>query len=46
MLAVAFAGMGFAAAYGAGTDLGRWVVVIAAASLALWLGSMAIRALK
>jgi hypothetical protein len=46
LLALAFAGMAFAAAYGAGSEARRWVVVLAAAVLAVWLGTMALRALR
>ena len=43
LLAVGFAGVAFAAGYGAGGEPRRWVVVIAAAVLAVWLGSLAVR---
>ena len=46
MLALAFAGVAFAAGYGAGTEVRRWIVVVAAAALAIWLGTMAVRALR
>jgi hypothetical protein len=46
LLALAFAGTAFAAANGAGGDVGRWVVAFAAAALAVWLATMAIRALR
>jgi hypothetical protein len=45
-LAIAFAGVAFAAGYGAGGEVRRWVVVLAAAALALWLATMAFRALR
>jgi hypothetical protein len=45
-LALAFAGGAFAAANGAGGEVGRWVVALAAAVLAVWLGTMAFRALR
>jgi hypothetical protein len=43
LLAVALAGIAFAAGYGAGGTVGRWVVALAAAVLAVWLASMAYR---
>ena len=44
---VAFvAGVAYAAANGAGGNVGRWVIVLAAAALALWLVAMAFRALR
>ena len=46
LLGCSFAGVAFAAAYGAGGDVGRWVIVFAAAALAVWLATMAFRALK
>jgi hypothetical protein len=46
MLALGFAGVAFAAGYGAGGQAGRWVVVVAAAALAVWLATMAVRALR
>ena len=46
LLAVGFAGVAFAAGYGAGGETRRWVVVVAAAALALWLATMAVRALR
>jgi hypothetical protein len=45
-LALAFAGGAFAAGYGAGGQVGRWVIAFAAAALAVWLATMAFRALK
>jgi len=45
-LALAFAGGAFASAYGAGGEVGRWVVALAAAVLAVWLATMAFRALR
>ena len=41
MLALAFAGIAVAA----GTA-GQWVVAVAAAALALWMGGLALRALR
>jgi hypothetical protein len=46
LLAVAFASGAFAAAYGAGGEVGRWIVALAAGALALWMASMAFRALR
>ena len=46
MLALGFAGVAFAAGHGAGAELRRWIVVAAAAVLAIWLGTMALRAFR
>ena len=46
LLAIAFAGVAFAAGYGAGGEAGRWIIALAAAVLAVWLGSMAFRAFR
>jgi len=46
LLAVAFAGIAFAAGYGAGGEAGRWIVALAAAALAIWLASLALRAFR
>jgi hypothetical protein len=46
LLAVAFAAGAFAAGYGAGAEVGRWIVALAAAALAVWMASMAFRALR
>jgi hypothetical protein len=46
LLAVGFAGFAFAAGYGAGSEVGRWVIVLAALALAAWLATMALRALR
>ncbi len=46
LLAIGFAGVAFAAGNGAGSEPRRWVVVLAAAALAVWLGTMAFRALR
>jgi hypothetical protein len=46
MLALGFAGIAFAAGYGAGGEARRWIVVVAAAVLAFWLGTNAVRALR
>ncbi len=46
LLAIAFAGIAFAAGNGAGGQAGRWIIAFAAAALAVWLGSMAFRAFR
>jgi hypothetical protein len=46
MLALAFGGVAFAAGYGAGAEARRWIVVAAAGVLAVWLGTLAARALR
>ena len=46
VLALGFAGVAYAAARGAGGAAGRWIIVVAAAALAVWLASMAVRALR
>jgi hypothetical protein len=46
LLALAFAGIAFEAIRGAGGDTGRWVVGLAAAALAVWLATMALRAFR
>ena len=46
LLAIGFVGVASAAAYGAGSSLGRWIIVFAAVALALWLASLAFRALR
>ena len=46
LLCIGFVGIAFAAGYGAGTEIRRWVIVLAAAALAVWLGSLAFRALR
>jgi threonine/homoserine/homoserine lactone efflux protein len=43
-LALAFAGVAAAAAQGHSSPVARWIVAVAAAALALWLGSLAWRA--
>jgi hypothetical protein len=45
-LSLAFAGVAFAAGYGAGGEVGRWIVALAAAALAVWLATMSFRALR
>ncbi|HEY8630074.1 MAG TPA: hypothetical protein VIL73_05920 [Gaiellaceae bacterium] len=46
LLAIAFAGVAFAAGNGAGGEVGRWIIAFAAAALAVWLASMAFRAFR
>jgi hypothetical protein len=46
VLTLALAGVASAAAWGAGGVAGRWIVAVAAAALAVWLGTLAFRALK
>ena len=46
LLAIAFAGVAFAAGNGAGGEAGRWIIALTAAVLAVWLGSMALRAFR
>jgi hypothetical protein len=46
LLAIAFAGVAFAAGSGAGGEAGRWIIAVAAAVLAVWLASMAYRVFK
>ncbi len=46
LLAVAFAGLAFAAGNGAGGEARRWIVALAAAALAIWLASLALRAFR
>ena len=46
LLALGFAGIAFAAAYGARHVGAGWIIAVAAAALALWFASMAFRALK
>ena len=46
LLAVALAGVAFEAARGAGGSAGRWIVAAAAGAIALWLASLAVRALR
>jgi metal-dependent amidase/aminoacylase/carboxypeptidase family protein len=45
-LAIGFAGVAFAAGHGAGHQVGRWIVVGAAAALAAWLATLAFRTLR
>jgi len=46
LLAVGFAGIAFAAAYGSRNAGAGWVIALAAVALAVWLASMAYRALR
>lgn len=46
LLAVGFAGIAFAAAYGASNAGAGWVIALAAVALAVWLASLAFRALR
>jgi hypothetical protein len=46
LLSIGFAGIAFAAAYGARHEMAGWAIVLAAVALAVWLASMAIRALR
>ena len=46
LLAVGFAGVAFAAAYGAGSEAAGWTIVLASAALSVWLAMMAFHALK
>ena len=46
LLAIGFAGMAFAAAYGASNVGAGWVIALAAVALAFWFASMAYRALR
>jgi hypothetical protein len=46
LLAIGFAGVAFAAGYGAGGEAGRWIIALAAGVLAIWLASMAFRAFR
>jgi hypothetical protein len=46
LLAIGFAGIAFAAAYGARNVGAGWIIALAAIALALWFASMAYRALR
>ena len=46
LLALALAGVAFEAARGAGGAVGRWIVAAAAATIAVWLATLAVRALR
>jgi hypothetical protein len=46
LLAIALAGVAYAAGQGAGGEAGRWIIAFSAAVLAVWLASMAFRAFR
>ena len=46
LLALALTGVAFEAARGAGGAAGRWIVAVAAAAIAIWLATLAVRALR
>lgn len=46
LLAIGMAGIAFGAAYGARHEGVGWAIALAAAALAVWLASMAFRALR
>jgi hypothetical protein len=46
LLAIGFAGIAYAAVYGASNVGAGWAIGLAAAALAVWFASMAYRALK
>jgi hypothetical protein len=46
LLAIGFAGIAFAAGYGARNVGAGWVIAVAAVALAFWFASMAYRALR
>jgi hypothetical protein len=46
LLAVGFAGVAYTAVHGAGGEVRRWIVALAAGVLAVWLGSLALRTLR
>ena len=46
LLALALAGIAYESAHGAGGSAGRWIVAGAAAAIAVWLASLAWRALR
>ena len=46
LLAIGMAGIAFAAAYGARNVGAGWAIALAAAVLAVWLATMAFRALR
>ena len=46
VLALGMAGIALAAAYAASNVGAGWVIAVAAAALAVWLASMAVRALR
>jgi hypothetical protein len=46
LLSIGFAGIAFAAAYGARHEMAGWAIILAAVALAVWLATMAVRALR
>jgi hypothetical protein len=46
LLALALGGVAYESAHGAGGSAGRWVVAVAAAAIAVWLATLAWRALR
>jgi hypothetical protein len=46
LLAIGFAGIGFAAAYGARNAGAGWIIALAAVALAVWFASLAYRGLR
>jgi hypothetical protein len=46
LLACGFAGVAYGAGRGAGGEVGRWIIALAAAALGVWLATMAFRALR
>jgi hypothetical protein len=46
LLAIGFAGIAFAAAFGARHKGAGWAIALAAAALAVWFASMALKALR
>jgi hypothetical protein len=46
LLALGFAGVAAAAAQGSASPAARWVIAVAAGAIALWLASLAWRALR
>ena len=45
-LTLAFAALAVASAWGAGGEARRWIVAVAAAAIALWIGDLARRILR
>jgi hypothetical protein len=46
LLALALAGVAFESVRGAGGSPGRWIIALAAAAIAVWLATLAFRALR
>jgi hypothetical protein len=46
LLALALAGVAYESAHGAGGSAGRWIVAAASAAIAIWLATLAFRALR